>query len=152
MAHESEIEIKLTVDKFIFRFPRKLRYSAEGLWILQEGGLFRIGMSDFVQQRNGDVAFATLAPTGTELHAGDEIAGIETIKINISLLSPVNGRIVAINALLQDSPELINLEPYGKGWMVLLQPEDADRDVRALMTAEAYSSLAGQQAEAELNS
>jgi glycine cleavage system H protein len=144
--------IKFTADKFIFRFPQKLRYSQDGLWIMQEGGMFRIGMGDYAQQRNGDIAFATPAPIGSLLNAGDEIAGIETVKVNFSLPSPMQGKIIEVNALLQDSPELINLDPYGKGWLVLLQPENLEQDCTALMTAEAYANLAKQQAESELNS
>jgi glycine cleavage system H protein len=145
-------EIKFTVDKFIFRFPQKLRFSQDGLWIMQEGDMFRIGMGDYAQQRNGDIAFATPAPIGSLLNAGDEIANIETVKVNFSLPCPVQGKIVEVNALLQDSPELINLDPYGKGWLVLLQPENLEQDRTALMTAEAYANLAKQQAESELNS
>jgi glycine cleavage system H protein len=152
MTNDPNDEIKFTVDKFIFRFPRKLHYSPDGLWIMQENGLLRIGMSDFVQQRNGDIAFATLTSAGAELNAGDEIASIETVKVNFSLPSPMKGKIVENNASLQDSPELINQEPYGNGWIVVLQPENLERDRAALMTAEAYSILAREQAEAELKS
>jgi glycine cleavage system H protein len=152
MTDNPNDEIKFTVDKFIFRFPRKLHYSPDGLWIMQEDGLLRVGMADFIQQRNGDIAFATPTPVGTELNAGDEIASIETVKVNFSLPSPIKGKIVEVNAPLQDSPELINQEPYGRGWLVVLQPENLERDSAALMTAEAYSDLARQQAEAELKS
>jgi glycine cleavage system H protein len=152
MTNDPNGELKLTLDKFIFRFPKTLLYSEEGLWIRQENGLLRIGISDFTQQRNGDITFATLTPAGTVLNAGDEIAGIETVKVIFSLPSPVKGKIVEVNISLQDSPELINQEPYTKGWMVVLQPESLERDRTALMTAEAYSNLARQQAEAELRS
>lgn len=108
-----------------------------------------MGMGDFAQQRNGDIAFATIASAGP-VDVEDEIASIETVKVNISLLSPVKGTIVEVNSLLQESPELINLEPYGRGWMVVMQPENLERDLGRLMTAEAYSKLARQQAEAEL--
>jgi glycine cleavage system H protein len=142
-------DLKLTVDKFIFRFPRELRYSEAGLWIRQEDSLFRIGMSDFAQQRNGDIAFAALLPAGTVLDAGDEIAAIETVKVNINLPSPVKGKVVEINASLHESPELINQDPYGKGWIAVVQPESPDRDLSALLTAEAYLTLAWQEAEGE---
>jgi glycine cleavage system H protein len=145
-------DLKLTVDKFIFRFPKELRYSESGLWIRKEDGLLRIGLSDFAQQRNGDIAFATLLPAGTVLDAGDEIAAIETVKVNISLPSPVKGKVVEINASLHESPELMNQDPYGNGWIAVIQPENHDRDLSALMTAEAYLTLAWQQAEAELMS
>jgi glycine cleavage system H protein len=141
--------IKLTVDKFIFIFPANLLYSEAGLWIGQEGGLLRIGMSDFAQQRNGDIAFATLASAGP-VDIDDEIASIETVKVNISLPSPVKGTIVDVNAALQESPELINQDPYGQGWLIVIQPEKPERDPGSLLTAEAYSKLAKQEAESEL--
>jgi glycine cleavage system H protein len=152
MTKDPNDEIKFTLDKFIFRFPRKLLYSSDGLWIMQEGRLMRIGMSDFIQQRNGDIAFATLTPAGTELNTGDEIAGIETVKVNFSLLSPMKGRIVEVNSSLQDSPELINQAPYDKGWLVVVQPENLEEALNTLMTVEVYADLARQQAEAELKS
>jgi len=145
-------DLKLTVDKFIFRFPKELRYSEAGLWIRQEDNLLRIGMSDFAQQRNGDIAFATLLSSGTALNMGDEIAAIETVKVNISLPSPVKGKVMKINDSLRESPELINQDPYGKGWLAVVQPENPDRDLSALMAAEAYLTLAWQQAEVELRS
>jgi len=150
MTNDSVGEITFTIDKFIFRFPQKLLYSRDGLWIRNEGGLLRIGVADFVQKRNGDIAFAAPTEAGTELDAGDEIASIETIKVNFSLPSPVNGTILESNQSLQESPELINLEPYGKGWLVVMRPGSLERDLGALMTAEAYSDWARQQAEAEL--
>ncbi len=141
--------IEITVDKFIFRFPVNLRYSDAGLWIRQEGSLLRIGMADFAQQRNGDIAFATLAPSGS-IDFEEEIAAIETVKVNISLPSPVKGTILETNSELDQSPELINQEPYGRGWLALVQPENLESDLGKLMTAEAYSKLARQQAETEL--
>ena len=152
MPHYPNDDLQLTVDKFIFRFPKGLRYSDAGLWIRQEDGLLRIGVSDFVQQRNGDVTFATLIATGSVLDVGDEIASIETVKVIFSLPSPAKGKIVMANLTLQESPELINRDPYGIGWMVVVQPEDLKRDLDTLMTAETYSNLARQQTEAELKS
>ena len=149
MTNDQQDSVELTVDKFIFRFPRELKYSEAGLWIRQEGSLFRIGMADFAQQRNGDVAFATPVAAGP-IEVDDEIAAIETVKVNISLPSPLKGSIVGINPELDDSPELINQDPYGRGWLVLVQPEDLERDLGKLMAADAYSRLARQQAEAEL--
>lgn len=140
------------VDKFIFRFPKGLLYSEAGLWIRREDSLIRIGLSDFAQQRNGDIAFANLKSTGTALDVGDEIASIETVKVDFSLPSPVKGKIVEVNSILEESPELINQEPYGRGWIAVVQPENLEQDLGRLMTAEAYSSLAGKKAEAELKS
>ena len=152
MTNDPSDDLELTVDKFIFRFPKKLRFSEAGLWARQEGSSLRIGMSDFAQQRNGDIAFATLMPAGTVLDVGDEIASIETVKVNLSLPSPVKGRIVEVNSILQESPEFINQEPYGMGWMAVVRPENLERDLGSLMDAEAYSKLAKQQATSELKS
>ncbi len=149
MTKDPNKSIEITVDKFIFRFPVDLRYSDAGLWIRQEGSLLRIGMADFSQQRNGDIAFATLAPSGP-IDFEEEIAAIETVKVNISLPSPVKGTILETNSKLDQSPELINQEPYGRGWLVLVQPENLEGNLGRLMTAEGYSKLARQQAEAEL--
>jgi glycine cleavage system H protein len=148
MTKDPNDELELTIDKFTFRFPRRLRYSEAGLWIQQEDSLLRMGMSDFAQQINGDIAFATLTAAGTLVNVDDEIASIETVKVNMSLPSPVKGKIAEVNLQLQVSPELINQEPYGRGWMVIVQPEDLKQDLDRLMTAEAYSKLARQQAEA----
>jgi glycine cleavage system H protein len=145
-------DIELTIDKFLFRFPKELLYSEAGLWIRRQDRLIRIGLSDFAQQRNGDIAFANLKPSGTVLDMEDEIASIETVKVDFSLPSPVKGKIVEVNSILDESPELINQEPYERGWMVVVQPENLEQDLGRLMTAEAYSALARQQAEAELKS
>jgi glycine cleavage system H protein len=152
MENNSSSNVELTVDKFVFRFPKELLYSEAGLWIKREDSLIRIGLSDFAQQRNGDIAFANVKSTGTMLDMGDEIASIETVKVDFSLPSPMKGRIVGVNSILEESSELINQDPYGRGWMAVVQPENLEQDLGRLMTAEAYSALARQQAEAELKS
>lgn len=150
MAKDPDDIIKVTVDKFIFRFPVGLRYSDSGLWIKQEAGLARVGLSDFAQQRNGDIAFANLPDSGSLLDVGDEIASIETVKVNISLPSPLKGRIVETNPALEDSPELINQDPYGSGWMVILEVDGLEQEIGRLLDATAYAQIAKQRADAEL--
>jgi glycine cleavage system H protein len=152
MADKAKDILKVTVDKFIFTFPTDVKYSEIGLWIQKEDGLARIGLSDFAQQRNGDIAFANLPDVGSVLEAGEEIASIETVKVNISLPSPMKGTVVEVNSILQDSPEFINQDPYGKGWMVILKVEDLEREMGNLLNAEAYAQTAKQQADAELKS
>jgi glycine cleavage system H protein len=145
--------LELTIDKFIFRFPEELFYSEAGIWIRRENSnLFRLGVSDFTQQRSGDIAFANLTKAGTALEVDDEIATIETVKVNVSLPSPAKGKIIEINTGLQDSPEWINQDPYAKGWMVLIEPADTHWPLPGILTAEAYLELARTQAEAELRS
>ncbi len=142
--------LEVTVDKFIFRVPETLLFSDAGVWVSAEGSRARLGLSDFAQQVNGDIAFANVEASGTELEAGDEFGSIETVKVNVSLLSPVKGRIVEINALLQDAPEAINQDPYGRGWMVIMELLDWDKDRATLLDAPRYLERVKEQAETEL--
>ncbi|MGE5250706.1 MAG: glycine cleavage system protein H [Bacteroidota bacterium] len=142
--------LETTVDKFIFRVATDRYYSGEGLWALAEGSRVRIGLSDFLQQRSGDVAFAEVKPEGTGLALGDEVATIETIKVNISLTSPVAGKIIEVNPDMVDAPEAINQDPYGKGWLAVIEAEDWEGDRAALLSPEAYLTLMKGQAEEEV--
>jgi glycine cleavage system H protein len=139
--------LEITIDKFIFRVAADRVYNAEGVWALPEGNLVRIGLSDFQQQRSGDVAFAEVKPTGTELAFGDEVAVIETIKVNIALSSPVSGVVVEVNQEMELAPEAINQDPYGNGWLALIKAGNWDVDRTHLLEPAAY--LAKMKVEAE---
>jgi len=141
--------LETTVDKFIFRVATDRRYSPEGAWALAEGDRVRVGVTDFVQQRSGDVAFAEVRPPGRSLAAGDEIALIETIKANVEVPSPVAGTVVEANPALQLAPEAINQDPYGDGWLAVIEPTNWSRDGAALLDPEAYLELMRGQAEEE---
>src|SRR5512146_1910951 len=130
--------LEFTVDKFTFRVLTDRRYSSEGLWLQESGGRLHIGVSDFVQQRSGDVAFAEVQPEGTALKAGDELGTIETIKVTVSLTTPIGGTIVEVNPALQTAPEAINQDPYGEGWLALLEPSSWESDRASLLDAAAY--------------
>lgn len=142
--------LELRVDKFIFRFLEDRGYSDAGIWVKIEGRRARIGLSDFTQQRNGDMAFAEVREVGTTVRAGDEVAVVETIKVNLSIPSPVGGTVMEVNRDLETSPELINLDPYGKGWLAIVELEDADRERGRLKSAADYLEFARIQAEAEV--
>ncbi|HLF27303.1 MAG TPA: glycine cleavage system protein H [Anaerolineae bacterium] len=144
--------LETTVDKFTFKVALDRRYTSEGVWVLAEGDRVRIGLSDFVQQRSGDVAFAEVKPIGAQLAIGDEVAVIETIKVNVSLGAPVAGTIVAINPQLETAPEIINQDPYGAGWLARLEPGDWEADRAHLLEPQAYFDLMRGQAEAEAKS
>jgi glycine cleavage system H protein len=116
--------LELTVDKFVFRVATDRSYNKEGVWAKAEGDRVRIGLSDFLQQRSGDVAFAEVKPEETVLAFGDEIANIETIKVDIALPSPVSGKVVEVNPAMEDAPEAINQDPYEAGWLALIQASD----------------------------
>jgi glycine cleavage system H protein len=130
--------LETTVDKFIFKVATDRLYSAEGVWALAEGDRIRIGMTDFLQQLNGDVAFAEVKPEGTAVTSGDEVALIETIKANVEVPSPVGGSVVEANPAMELSPEAINQDPYGEGWLVVIEAHDWAKDRDALLDPQAY--------------
>ncbi len=142
--------LELTVDKFTFRAPEDAYYTDAGVWVKLEGKLARLGLSDFAQQRSGDMAFVEAKPASTKLAPGDEFASVETIKVTIGLPSPVAGKIVQVNADLEDAPEWVNQDPYGKGWMVVVELSDWESDKARLMNAQAYYALIKEQAEEEM--
>lgn len=141
--------LEATVDKFIFKVARDRYYTSEGVWAKPEGTRVRVGLSDFLQQRSGDVAFAGVKPAGTSLGFGDEIAVIETIKVNVSLASPVGGVVARANPAMSTAPEAVNQDPYGAGWLADIEATDWQADRLRLLDAEAYFRLMRGQAEEE---
>ena len=141
--------LETMVDKFTFKVATDRLYNGEGVWAKAEGSQVRIGLSDFLQQRSGDVAFAEVKPEGTQLAFGDEVAVIETIKVSISLSSPVSGKVVEVNPAMQDAPEAINQDPYGEGWLALIEASSWEADRAQLEVAEAYFAKMKVEAEEE---
>jgi glycine cleavage system H protein len=116
--------LEMTADKFTFRVATDRLYSPEGVWILPEPDSTRVrmGLADYLQQHNGDVAFANVKPAGTRLAAGGQFAEIETIKAMVDLHAPISGMIVEVNAALNAGPEAINQSPYEAGWLAVIEP------------------------------
>jgi glycine cleavage system H protein len=141
--------LETTVDKFTFKVAVDRFYNKEGVWAKEENGRVRIGLSDFVQQRSGDVAFAEIKPVGTVLAAGEEVATIETIKVNITYTSPVNGKVVDVNPAMNDAPEAINQDPYGAGWLTVMEVADWDSERAKLLDPQTYFNIMKGQAEEE---
>jgi glycine cleavage system H protein len=142
--------IEANVDKFIFRVATDRLYSPDGVWGQIEGNRVRVGLTDYLQQLNGDAAFVHIKPVGTKLIAADELAELETIKANVSIFSPVSGTVVEINPDLDLSPENINQEPYGKGWLAVIEAAALEDDKVKLLDPQAYLSMMRSQAEEEL--
>jgi len=130
--------LEVKIDKFTFRVATDRFYNSEGVWAKPESQFVRIGLSDSLQQRSGDIAFAEVKPEGTELAFGDEVAVIETIKVNISLNSPLSGRIIKVNPDMGMAPEVINQDPYNKGWIAIIEASDWGSDQSRLLTPAAY--------------
>jgi glycine cleavage system H protein len=141
--------LETTVDKFTFKVATDRFYNAEGVWAKVENGHIRIGLSDFVQQRSGDVAFAEIKPAGTALVSGEEVAVIETIKVNITYPSPVSGKILEVNPAMNNTPEAINQDPYGAGWLVVMDATNWEAEHARLLTPQDYFKIMKGQAEEE---
>ncbi len=142
--------LTFTLDKFTFKTATDCFYASDGVWVKEENGRLRLGNSDFAQQRSGDVAFAEVKPAGTTLAAGQELAVIETIKVNIAYASPVSGKIIESNPALNGAPEAINQDPYGAGWLVLMDPAHWDAEHGKLLSPQAYLQVMKSQAEEDV--
>jgi glycine cleavage system H protein len=130
--------LEYTLDKFTFKVATDRFYTAEGIWAKADGDQITVGVSDFFQQHNGDVAFAEVVEAGTAVSANAEFADIETIKVDIALSSPVSGTITAVNETLEMEAEIINQDPYEAGWIAIIIAADWATDQANLMTPEAY--------------
>jgi glycine cleavage system H protein len=120
--------------------PDQLSYTAEHEWIRDEDGRFRIGITDYAQDALGDIVYVQLPEVGAEVHAGQSFGEVESTKSVSEIYAPVQGVVIEINAELDGSPELVNQDPYGAGWMVIVQPVDL-RATETLLDAEAYRAL-----------
>lgn len=143
--------LETTVDKFTFKVATDRLYNQEGVWAKPEGKLVRIGLSDFLQQHSGDVAFAEIQPEGKTVAFGDEVAVIETIKVNISLSAPLSGKVVETNPEMETAPEAINQDPYGDGWLALIEATDWEAERVQLLDPQAYFAHMKIEAEREVN-
>lgn len=120
--------------------PEDLRYTEEHEWVKADGNRVTIGITHYAQDALGDVVYVDLPATGTRVEAGQPFGEVESTKSVSDLFAPLSGSIVERNAALESNPELVNTDPYGEGWMVVLQVEDPST-VEQLMSAEAYTSL-----------
>ncbi len=141
--------LEFTLDKFTFKVTTDRFYNPEGVWAKAEGNRVTVGVSDFFQQHNGDVAFAKVWAVGTAVSPNDEFVTIETIKVDIELHCPVSGTIATLNEKLELEAEVINQDPYGEGWLAVIEATDWAADQADLMTPEAYFEHMKAQAQKE---
>ncbi|MFQ6172398.1 glycine cleavage system protein GcvH [Oryzobacter sp. R7] len=120
-------------------YPAGLRYTAEHEWVRSEGDVVRIGITSFAQEALGDVVYVSLPAVGDAVTAGDTCGEVESTKSVSDLYAPVSGEVTAVNPALDTTPELVNSDPYGEGWMYELRPSDAG-DVEALLDVDAYQA------------
>jgi glycine cleavage system H protein len=119
--------------------PKDLKYTKEHEWVRVEGNRAYIGITDFAQSELGDVVFVELPETGTEVEQNSTFGTVESVKTVSDLYVPVSGKVVEVNTELVDSPELVNEDPYGKGWMIVVEMKDPT-ELDTLLTAEQYEA------------
>ncbi len=121
-----------------YEFPEGLRYSEEDEWARLEGDRVVVGITDYAQQKLGDIVFVELPEPETHVEKGDRFGSIESVKAVADLFAPVSGEIIEVNPDLEDHPELVNEDCYGDGWMVVIAPDDPS-ELDDLMDAAAYA-------------
>jgi glycine cleavage system H protein len=120
--------------------PLELRYASSHEWArLEEDGTVTVGISDHAQEALGDVVFVELPDVGSTLAASDEAGVVESVKAASDIYAPIGGEVLAINELLEDSPETVNSDPYHDGWLYQLQPEDLG-ELEKLLSAQEYDA------------
>lgn len=123
-------------------FPENVKYSNDHEWIRVEGNEAYIGITDFAQGELGEIVYVDVDTVGETKSAGDVFGSIEAVKTVSDLIMPVSGEVLEVNEKLEDSPETVNSDPYGEGWIIKIALENAD-EVNNLMTSEAYKAFIG---------
>ncbi|MEO8766430.1 MAG: glycine cleavage system protein GcvH [Ginsengibacter sp.] len=121
-------------------FPENLRYTKDHEWVLLEGDIATIGITDFAQHELGDIVYVEIETKGKALTAETVFGTVEAVKTVSDLFLPVSGTIIEINPILETEPEKVNTDPYGDGWMVKMKVDEPG-DVGKLMDAEAYQKV-----------
>lgn len=125
------------------RFPENIKYTKEHEWISVDGKIGTIGITDYAQGELGDVVFVDLNENIGDVNAGQSLGTIEAVKTVSDLYSPVSGKVIEINSELKNTPEVLNSDPYGLGWMVKIEMTSLS-EIDGLLDAAAYRSLVGQ--------
>lgn len=124
--------------------PDDLRYTAEHEWVRDQGDTVRVGITDYAQGQLGDVVYVALPEVGADVTARESLGEVESTKSVSDLYAPVSGRVVARNDALLDSPELVNSDPYGEGWIVEIAVGDPGQ-VGGLLDPAAYRATTGEE-------
>ena len=120
------------------QIPDELKYTSDHEWALEDGELLVIGITDYAQDALGEIVYIELPSEGDEITKGDPFGAVESTKAVSDLYAPVSGDVVEVNDMLLDSPETINGDPYGEGWMIKVRPYDP-KELTELMDNEEYS-------------
>ena len=119
--------------------PAELKYTKEHEWIRVEGEEAYVGITDYAQSQLGDIVFVEVETEGDNLEAGDTFGSIEAVKTVSDLYMPISGELLEFNSELEDQPDLVNKDPYGKGWIIKVKVED-EAQLDGLLSADAYKA------------
>jgi len=122
--------------------PAELKYTKDHEWVRIEGNIAVVGITDFAQSELGDIVFVDIDSVGDELNAGDVFGSVEAVKTVSDLYLPLSGKVVEFNEELESEPELVNTDPYGKGWIIKLEIA-AGVDQSELLSADQYNEVIG---------
>lgn len=120
--------------------PKNLKYTREHEWIRLEGDIAYIGVTDYAQEQLGDIVFIDIPSVGETLEANEVFGTIEVVKTVSDLFLPLAGEVLEANEELENNPELVNKDPYGKGWIIKMKPAEPN-DINDLLDAEAYKEV-----------
>jgi glycine cleavage system H protein len=126
----------------IMNFPAELKYTKDHEWIRVDGDIATIGITDFAQSELGDIVYVDISTAGETLDSEAVFGSVEAVKTVSDLFMPVSGEVLEVNPGLDATPEAVNADPYGDGWMVKVKMSDASQ-VDGLLTADAYKALIG---------
>lgn len=124
-------------------FPAELKYTQDHEWIrIEEDGTAVIGITDFAQHELGDIVFVDVSTVGQSMAQGDVFGSVEAVKTVSDLFLPIEGEIIELNPAIEKSPELVNTDPYGEGWIIRLKPASAGQE-DGLLGVDSYRELVG---------
>jgi glycine cleavage system H protein len=119
------------------KFPEDLLYTDTHEWVKNEGNQVTVGLTDYAQSQLKDIVYVELPELGSNFKRGESIGVVESVKTAADLFSPVSGKVTETNVTLKDSPQFVNEDPYGKGWILKMEPLDKG-ELKRLLTSEAY--------------
>ncbi len=119
-----------------YEVPEGLYYSKDWMWIKVEDGKARVGITDYAQKQMREIVFAELPEVGAEVKKDEPFGTLESVKSVSDLISPLTGKVVEVNTEASDSPEIINEDPYGKGWLLVIEPDNLEEELKTLMNFE----------------
>lgn len=122
------------------KLPDNLKYTQDHEWILVDGDVATVGITDFAQGELGDIVFVEIETEGESLDKGEIFGTVEAVKTVSDLFMPVSGEVVEVNELLADQPEMVNKDPYGQGWMIKIKVAN-ESEIGELMTAADYQKM-----------